>query len=208
MIYRVLGIRRFLQINNSLHRYCKIWKCSRFARWHICIPKIQILVQFWRPRNGKFRYILEQVVIFKTVCCILWPFGVFVVIWCFCGQLVFLWSFGVFVVIWYFWYFFIYIFAHFGVLYREKSGNHGMQYHRNDSVGGNAASQKRYIGAWAGAILDKQILCRLRSLSFHSNFLLKTSIRGVINKRMYVMQGCQIFLDSVFQSGENTQKYH
>jgi hypothetical protein len=75
--------------------------CFGAARWHIFKPKNTYLGKFWRPLQCKMLvYFMGIWFYFTAIICILWPFGRFY------GYLV-----------------------HFGMLYREKSGNPGLFAH-------------------------------------------------------------------------------
>jgi hypothetical protein len=75
---------------------------SRVARWHMFkIPNFPIWVNFWGSCNGRCWRIYGHLVYFVAIWSILWLFGIFMVIW--------------------------YIFTRFCLLYKEKSGNPGLQ---------------------------------------------------------------------------------
>jgi hypothetical protein len=70
---------------------------ARAARWYILKPNIKIWINFGRPSNGKFCYILWPCEIYYG------PLVYFIAIWKFSGNLVY--------------------FPRFGILHKEKSGN-------------------------------------------------------------------------------------
>jgi hypothetical protein len=149
---------------------------------------VYILESLGLENVGTYTYIM-------VIWYILWPFGIFyghlvyfmaiwnilwpfgTFLWTFGKYVGILWPFLNFVVIWY-------IFPRFGIFYQEKSGNPGYDRQRLQN------SDKNLVAACDHTFCPDGYLILL--------------IR--IATRVHMLQGCQIFLDTVYQNGEKYTK--